>query len=146
MDQQGVDRQFLDDVSLGFKINGGGQRNEIDSINETYRPVNKSPQEFIAGSNTPASISNHMSVLMTEAFYKGDIPTGFQKDKNSSNVNMSYMTSLMMGKLMVSYSKDGASADNIKDTLGGFLGGVGRRLKSFGRNNDPKPYESNGFE
>ena len=146
--ERGIDNEFIDDVALGFRLNGGGSKNAIESNKEAIRPVGKSSSEFIAGANIPPAIAPAFSVLMTEAMYKGVLNPGYideSKNKNDRK-SRSYVADLVSGKILTSYAIDGESTRNIKEVLGGFMGSVGRRIRNFGRNVENKPYETNGFE
>ena len=39
--ERGIDNEFIDDVALGFRLNGGGSKNDIESNKEAIRPVGK---------------------------------------------------------------------------------------------------------
>lgn len=128
---KGIDTDFLDDVTIGMRHHGGGQRNEVDSIKEGLVPVMKTAPEFLSMSKIPSQIVNAMTVLIAEAIHKGDID--LQEGKFTEK-DFNYSTSLLYGKTLSSYALEGSSQASFKETIGGFMGGMAKRIRSFGTN------------
>lgn len=143
---------LIKNIETGMYNLKPSNRNEVDSIKESLIPVEATVFETIAASHIDTKISNAMSVLLADSLDSADINLDTwnlnTKAKDSDDylkpMNVTYSTNLMMAKTAVSYGRDGASRNDIKETLGGFIGGISKRLRGMNRNNNQDPYEA-GF-
>ena len=138
-------QSLIENIETGMMNLKPTQRNEVDSIKEAMIPLEANAFEFIASSQIDTKISNAYSVILTDALDSGDINIKtwqINNDSEKEEINVSFSTSSIWAKTAVSYSLEGSARRDIKETLGGFIGGVMRKMR--GLNKDNQAYDE-GF-
>ncbi len=139
-------QSLIQNIETGMYNLKPSQRNEVDSIKESMIPEEATAFEFIASSHIDTKISNAVTVLLTDCLDSRDININswsINTDAEKDETHVTYSTNLLYSKTAVSYALEGAARTDIKETLGGFIGGIMKKVRGLGKNSTP--YEESSF-